>query len=419
MTEEKESKPSPYPWAMNEKIALRFCVLYFSLLIFPWPLNFIPGTENLFDHYNDIWLKIVPWVGKKLFLVDVEGIDSSKYFFVQTFSALYMALVGTALWSVIDKSRENYQKLHFYFASFVRIYMAFEILTYGFAKIFQSQFPFPDLEQLVEPLGNFSPMQLAWAYMGYSPAYNYFTGGLEVLAGLLLISRKTSMAGTLLYLAIMINVVMMNFCFDIVVKIFSSELTLMGIFMLTPDLPRLNNLFFHNKDAEAIDLYPVEQHKTVKLIQKGLKILILGPCFIYNFMIGYNKANEAHHEGPHPPLYGIYYADDFSKNRKTLEPLKTNCGRWYRLIVQYKNYARLENMCSKKIYMKLNVDSVHKTGTMINSKDSTDIFRFNYSVHIKGHMIMWGIHNFDTITIGFTRVNQDSFLLKKKIFHWE
>ena len=98
------------------------------------------------------------------------------------------------------------------------------LLSYGFAKVYKTQFPEPSLIRLLQPLGSFSPMGLAWTYMGFSEAYNMYTGMLEVLGGLLLIWRRTTTLGALLVAGVMSHVVVMNFTYDIPVKLLSMHL---------------------------------------------------------------------------------------------------------------------------------------------------------------------------------------------------
>ncbi len=76
------------------------------------------------------------------------------------------------------------------------------------------------------PLGDLSPMRLAWLFIGYSVPYEIFGGLLETVSGLLLSFRRTQLLGSLMTLATIGNVVMINFCYDIPVKLFSSQLFL-------------------------------------------------------------------------------------------------------------------------------------------------------------------------------------------------
>ena len=108
--------------------------------------------------------------------------------------------------------------------------------------MFPTQFIFPTFGRLVEPLGEFSPMGLLWNFMGYSTPYIIFSGLAEVTGATLLLFRRTATLGAMASAAVLLNIVMLNFCYDVPVKLYSLNLLLMAIFLMAPDLPRLANL---------------------------------------------------------------------------------------------------------------------------------------------------------------------------------
>jgi hypothetical protein len=110
-------------------------------------------------------------------------------------------------------------------------------------KLVPLQFGSLRLAEMVQPIGEQSPMGLLWRFMAASPAYTMFTGFAEVLAASLLLFRRTAMLGAFLCAGVMANVVALNFCYDVPVKLFSSRLLLMSLFLLAPDVRRLCHFF--------------------------------------------------------------------------------------------------------------------------------------------------------------------------------
>ena len=92
--------------------------------------------------------------------------------------------------------------------------------------------------------------------MGYSPAYNVFAGGAEALGGLLLLFRRTTTLGAVVAIGVLTNIVMLNFCYDVPVKLFSIHLTLMATALAGLDGRRLLNAFVFNRPTPAADLSP-------------------------------------------------------------------------------------------------------------------------------------------------------------------
>ena len=74
-----------------------------------------------------------------------------------------------------------------------------------------------------------------------SPAYQVFTGVVEVVGGLLLIAPRTAILGAMICLASMTQVFVLNMTYDVGVKILSFQLALMSLFLLAPDLPAVMN----------------------------------------------------------------------------------------------------------------------------------------------------------------------------------
>src|ERR1044071_6897724 len=87
--------------------------------------------------------------------------------------------------------------------------------------------------------GGTSPMRLMWAFMGYSLPYTVFAGLAEVTGGVLLLWRRTATLGALVVAIVMTNVVLMNLCYDVPVKLFSTLLLVFAIAIGLPDARRL------------------------------------------------------------------------------------------------------------------------------------------------------------------------------------
>ena len=88
--------------------------------------------------------------------------------------------------------------------------------------------------------------------MGASTAYQMFAGLAEVLAGLLLLFRRTALLGALLCGGVLANVVLLNFCFDVPVKIYSSHLLLMAVCIIYPDTGRLVSFFLLSREEDSL-----------------------------------------------------------------------------------------------------------------------------------------------------------------------
>jgi hypothetical protein len=154
-----------------------------------------------------------------------------------------LALPATLVWSLLDRRRREYTRLSRWLRVYVRFFVGTVMVYYGLAKIFHSQFPFPSVARLEQPYGESSPMGLLWTFMGYSAPYNVFTGLAETVPAVLLFFRRTATLGALVLVGVMTNVVLLNFCYDVPVKIDSSRLLLASLYIAAPRLRAIFDVF--------------------------------------------------------------------------------------------------------------------------------------------------------------------------------
>ena len=238
------------PWGPAQQVLFRFVCAYFVLYIFPFPVEALPA--------NRFWDAFVPWVGRHVFQTVIairpNGSGDTTYNYVQVFCELVMAIGIAAIWSLFDRRRHRGDRLHDWLRVLVRFYLAMNMVNYGSVKIIKAQFPDPPLGRLIQPFGEASPMGLLWTFMGYSEGYNMFTGLGEFVGGILLTMRHTTLLGSLICFGVLSHVTMLNFCYDVPVKQFSSHLLVMVLFLMVPDLSRLARLFVFNRPVEPAEI---------------------------------------------------------------------------------------------------------------------------------------------------------------------
>jgi hypothetical protein len=119
-------------------------------------------------------------------------------------------------------------------------------------------------------------MGLLWKFMGYSTAYTFFGGCAELLPAVFLLFRRTALLGSLLAFAVMLKVVMLNFCYDVPVKLYSLNLLSLSMFLILPDTSRLFQIFVLNASAQPSNLRePVLSHNSVRRTARVLKFTVL------------------------------------------------------------------------------------------------------------------------------------------------
>ena len=398
-------------WSTGSKIIFRFFFLYFGLYIL---FRFL-GIALFGDFFIWVGHSILNLKGRLEYFPTGSGDTTLSYvrLFVQTASAI----VGTVIWSIIDRKRTSYNKLLYWFLVLVRIFLIFFLLSYGFAKIYKTQFPNPSLNRLLQPVGEMSPMGLAWTYMGHSVGFNLVVGFFEALGGFLLIPRRTQTFGAFVAAGVMFQVVLMNLFFDIPVKIFSFHLFLMAVFIFSTDARRFAHIFIKNKATQVYEFYnPIKDKRYHKII---FWVKLCGILILVGFMSfdGYSRERGTYGDKREKPaLYGIWEVEQFVRNQDTIPPLLTDHTRWRYLIVDWKDRAVIQTMNGSKEYIDFVPDST-LTKAKVTSYNWSKEESFTISNQDSMLSLQGKIYNND-ISITFKKKKLSQFELLNRGFHW-
>ena len=331
----------------TRKALFRFAFSYLVLYNLPFPLEAIPWAgEIITKPYQDLWNWLVPWAGKHLLGLNVtvrhNGSGDTTYNYVQILCFLIIATVATVVWTVLDRKRSEYARLDEGLRIYIRFALAAAMLVYGAYKVIPSQFAKPFPSQLIEPFGESSPMGLLWIFMGASSGYTIFAGAAEMISGLLLAFRRTALLGALVSIGVMSHVVALNYSYDVPVKLYSSHLLAMGVFLIFPDLRRLLNLFVLNRPVEAAAARPPRARfrRTALVAQAVLVAAYSG----YMLDQSYEASKDEGNLLPRPPLYGIWTVEELEADGVARPPLLTDAARWRRVVFEYSGYVTVQLM---------------------------------------------------------------------------
>jgi len=420
-----ELQPS-LQWHFGTRIAFRFCFIYFVLYAFPFPLGWLPFTDFVWEGYNTFWLRPIAWTGKHLLAISYDitvlpnGSGDTTYNYVQVFLFALVAIIGTLIWSLFDRKNMHHDRLWHWLIIYLRYYLGIVLLGYGFAKVIKTQFPFSSIEHLSQTYGESTPMGLLWTFMGYSKAYNIFTGLAEVGAGVLLFFKRTKMIGAMIAIAVMSNVVLLNFTYDVPVKLLSSHLLVIAIVLLVPDLRRLADFFVMNRTTPAANLQPVYKNETSKKIYFAAKGVFIVGILATHVMQGLDLQEKWKEFFREPTVYGVFDVETFVMKGDTLPPLINDTRRWKRIIIhkidEHKiQHANIQYMDGAAIPWKLSADSL-KHEVTVYSADSTTAYHFTYSVE-ENKIMLNSVANDNTYIRLLVR-SDDAFALLNHGFRW-
>ncbi|HEY5371926.1 MAG TPA: hypothetical protein VIJ75_23330 [Hanamia sp.] len=363
--------------------------------------------------------KWVIWFGKnflhlsKLEKIQMTGSGDTTYDDVSVLVILILSVILSIIIAVADRKRKNYQQLYLFTIVLARYFVAFTMLVYGFAKIFEGQFPALGYYSLEKKFGDMSPMGVLWSFMSTSRAYTFFGGLMEVTGGVLLLFRRTKTLGALIALAVMTNVAILNFAYDVPVKIFSTHIVLLCFFILTYEWKKLYNFFILHQ-ATSLNYNRLTVRKKWMLISlkivKGLLIAFLLFTFLIRPLM--NQTNEK------VPLEGVYTAEQFVLNNNTLPANPRDTVRWNKMYIAYSsgiNVIRKENEFS---WYTSKIDSIQKTIVLHKNDDSVTTYaKFKYDLK-KDTLYLTGKLGADSLKIVLSRKTRKDYPLLKRGFHW-
>jgi hypothetical protein len=418
--EESVEPPLEAPrWGPMKRGLFRFAFSYLVLYLLPFPLNvFWPSLQ----WYENLWNAVVPWVGRHVFETDVNvlpnGSGDTTYNYIQVFCFLVLALAAALVWTLLDRRRAHYRTLHEWLRVYVRFGLAVAMISYAAVKIIKSQFPDPSFDRLLQPFGDSSPMGLLWTFMGASVSYNVFTGLGELAGGLLLTARRTTLLGALVCIAVLANVVMLNFSYDVPVKLYSSHLLAMAVFLTLPDLRRLGDFFLFHRALE-----PMEVGRLVRRnwLHRGVLILrvLFVACVLYVSLSGaWQNYQWYAGRAQSSPLYGIWEVDEFETDGTARPPLATDATRWRRMIFDYRGVLAIQNMDNSRHRYGLELDAARKRLALVKRDDPT--WKTSVAFERPAPALLTLRTRFDghDIRARLHRVENPEFLLTSRGFHW-
>ena len=420
------ASPAPAPpkdWGLARRIGFRFAFAYLVLYLFPFPVDVLPGAEPLSNAVRDVWHTVVPWVGKHVLRLDTDitvftnGSGDTRYDYVHAGVLLLLAGVATALVSVVDRRRTQYARAHDVLRMLVRYSLAVALVAYGMSKLTKMQFPYPSMARMAQPLGEFSPMGLLWTFMGYSRGYNLFAGAAEALGGLLLFFRRTTTLGALVVSAVMANVVALNFFYDVPVKLYSSHLLLMAVFLLLPELGRLADVLVFNRPTQARELgMPFALSRRMRWGVRAAKASLVGWVLYSTLSTQVEGVGQYGDSAPRSPLHGLYEVERFTTEGQELPALPGGKPRWQFLAVNSAQSVSIRWSHGPTVAYMLAEDGGKKTLTFTQGPESPGVF--TYTQPDAEHLVLQGKFYDLAVEAHLRKVAPEKLLLMNRGFNW-
>ena len=413
-------RPPVAGWSRLVRVAFRFWFLYWVIYMLP-----APGAVSILDLLP--WLgdkvgtvlgwpmhTLAPWVGSHVFHLTGEGANwhptgsgDTAMNYMQFAIGLVAAIVGAVIWSIVSEvrgKRKQYSVAYAWLRLFLRFTLAVTLLEYGFIKVFPLQFGPLNNYGLTETYGDSTPMHLLWTFIGQSRPYMLFGGLMEALPGALLLFRRTSTVGLLVAIAVLANVVMLNFAYDVPVKLYSTHLLLMALFLLLPDARPVWRFLVERREATLTGVWiPRWERRPLRIggyVLQGLVVVSV----LYSIVWGvYQMTRPA-------PLEGTYAVDrtkGFDGDTAWVQANFESGGG--------QHYIGLVGPDKKVTASPVTYDL--KTQTMgVTNKDLPA--SLHWSKGGAGELTLTGTYRGASVSMNLHRTSPKAFALNQSGFHW-
>ncbi len=227
----------------------------------------------------------------------------------------------------------------------------------------------------------------------------------------------------------MANVVATNYGYDLGVKMFSSHLLLMAIFLVAPHGRTLADIFIHNQAARISEDDPFESLQPfVRMTAMCAKVILLGVLIADITSGNWKNYKRRLSFATDTPVYGIFEVERFTRNGEEVPPAATDGSRWRKIVLQTPTGVVVQLMTDEGLFYpaKYNVSShtlallgerPYRKGS-VGALDKSKTGTFIYSQPDKDHLVLDGNLGTDLLSIRLSRMDLTEFPLLNERYSW-
>jgi len=397
-------------------LAYRFVVVYLGL--FSAASQILSGLilfpQFSFPPLGTVWpmRDLTEWLGTHVFHVSTlayQGVSADTPFhWVQLAWIAAVSAIAAAVWTFAAGGRATAGgRSDYWIRLFFRFALAAQMLYFGMAKVIPTQFPPPPLVTLAKPVGDLSPDELLWTFMGASASYQMFTGLAELAAGILLVIPRTAIIGALIAFADMLQVFVLNMSYDVGLKQTSFHLLAISLFLLWPELKRLGHTLVGDRPRES---------RRSLLIQLAFGAYLLVMFTRLAVLSWYNPGGPGYAKSP---LYGIWDVEKMSVDGEVRPPMFNDYDRrWRRIIFDTPELMIVERLDDSFAHYGASIDPGSHSIEL--RKIQSRLWKTSFSYERRGddELSIDGEMDGHAIHAELQRVGMDVFRLTNGTFRW-
>lgn len=424
----------PRPRTPFRSWALRFVIAYLVVYMLPFPFTLlgnlsrlpligdIPGLGAAIGWGLGLWGSMTDALtsraGDLFFGLDVQpqmtGSGDRTFNYVELVTDALMALGVSGAWTLAAGGRRIGAVTFDVSRVLARYYLGWFLLIYGYVKVFPLQMAPPGPDRLIQPYGDSSPMGIAWTFIGTSVGYQVFSGLMELVAGYLLFWRRTALVGSLLAMAVMLNVMAINYFYDVPVKLFSTHLFLYGLFIAAPDLPRLVGMLGFNLPVAPDARRPFwRQLGWGPRVARVTTLVVVAVLTWFHLEDGISASRTRGILAETPRLEGIYVVESFVQDG-LVDRENEDGARWVRLGVNMPGLTTIQRATGEAVRMRMAIDTVaHTVSFFDRGGQPPETPQFDYTEPEEGVLRLEGSFEDKPTTVVMRKAERGALLLER------
>ncbi len=324
--DQKENKV----WSGIRKISFRFFFVYFTLMLLPFNVGFWRLIFQL--KWNDIH-----WVPCFYLVRYTPGFSSyaNIFSFPDLLIVVVIAAVGVAVWTIRDKPARSYYTLNYWLGIVVRFRLFVAMLAYASIKIYPVLSPFPELSLMNTEFSEVTAWRIFTLSIGIAPGYQFFIAAVEMVAIILLLSRKTAAIGAFIIICDLSNVFVAQVLYGGGEAAYVLYLLSAAFFIFSQDAYRLLRIVILEKPAEPDRFRPAWPEKWAGL-KPTAKLFAVGMIFIFLYLAF--QASQSRIKYPSQPALagspGLYKVERFFINGQERPFAYEDSLRWVNVVFE-------------------------------------------------------------------------------------
>ncbi len=321
----------PHFFQRHRSNILYIGLIFFLVLSIPYDPNLFKDTSfgNLLSLEN--WFALATYRSSFIPESPFVGTDVRGYYnwaIALGLALLLFLIFGRKLKQAV---RADDETVFYWLRVLLRYRLALAIIYIGLVKIIPIQLPEPTISELHTEYGDLLLWKLYYLTNGIATAgYLPVIGALEILGGLFLLNRRTAVIGSGLLIAVLLNVVIVNYVYEIGEQVYSSFLLLLAIVIFSYDWPRFYRLLIRKTATIPDGFWPVYGPR-VAAVRPYLQVLFLVLIAVFSVQAYLSWKNSNY---PFPEekglddAAGVYNVKDFVWKGDTLAYSLTDSIRW-------------------------------------------------------------------------------------------